>query len=114
MADEPGVRSRPVDLAFTITLLVIGWALLVCYAVVGLFLLAFLDHCPPESCSTDGAVNAVFLGGLVALGLLVVLCIVALVRLIGRRSAWWVGLIAILAVAGGGALGILRYFAAVG
>jgi hypothetical protein len=106
--------GRPVDVAASITLLIVAWALLACYAVIGLLLLAFLDHCPPESCSTDGAVNAVFLGGLVALGVLLALSILAAVRMFARRKAAWIALIGIVAVLGGGALGILRYAAAVG
>lgn len=57
-------------------------------AVMGVFSLAFLDHCPPATCSPEGAVSAVM--GALALAALVgltgiVLTIVALAR---RNTAW--------------------------
>ena len=47
------------DLAISITALTITVLLGAVAAVFGLFSLAFLDHCPPESCSAEGAATAV-------------------------------------------------------
>lgn len=107
-------RGRPADVVVSVVLLVLAWVLLLCGAVVGLLSLAFLDHCPPESCSTDDAVDAVFLGGGLALALVIALSVLGVVRMFMKRSTWWVALLAILAVAAGAALGVLRYADAVG
>ena len=55
---------------------------------MGLFSLAFLDNCPPESCSVDGAVTAVM--GTLAIAALVGLVglILTIVRLTARKTAW--------------------------
>ena len=47
------------DLAISITALVVTALIGAVAAVFGLFSLAFLDYCPPESCSADGAATAV-------------------------------------------------------
>lgn len=69
--------------AMVATVLVVGAG-----AVMGFFSLAFLDHCPPATCSIDGAVTAsmttVAVAGLTAVAGL----IVAVVRLVRRRTAW--------------------------
>lgn len=106
--------GRPLDIAASITLLVVAWALFACYAVIGLFLLAFIDHCPTESCSTDDAFDALALGGVGILAVLAALSVWAVVRMVRRRRSWWVGLVGILAVAAGAALGVVGYGAAVG
>lgn len=54
----------------------------------GVFSLAFMDYCPPQSCSIEGATNAVFTALAVAglIGLIgIVLTIVTLAR---RKLAW--------------------------
>lgn len=82
-------------------------------AVMGVFSLAFLDHCPPETCSVDGAVTAsmttVAVAGLIAVAGI----ITTIVRLMTRKTAWpfAVGTLAIcLAVF---FLGAMAYTAAV-
>jgi hypothetical protein len=57
-------------------------------AVFGLFSLAFLDHCPPESCSTDNAFTAVATALLVAVIIGVIGLVVTIVRLRARRPGW--------------------------
>ncbi|ORB23579.1 hypothetical protein [Mycolicibacterium parafortuitum] len=76
------------DIAISIVVLVLTALLGVVAAFLGLFSLAFLDHCPPPRCSVDGAVNAVFTtlfaGAVVGVAGMVV-TIIALVR---RNAAW--------------------------
>lgn len=57
-------------------------------AVGGLFSLAFLDYCPPESCSADGAAKAVL--GSVLIAALVGLAglTVTIIRLARRKPGW--------------------------
>lgn len=57
-------------------------------AVMGLLSLAFLDNCPPESCSVNGAITAVMttvaVAGIIGVGGL----IFTIVRLGARKTAW--------------------------
>lgn len=82
--------------------------------LAGIFSLAFLDYCPPETCSADGAVTAVALT-VVALAMIGVTGLVlTVVRLARRRLSWpfsvgTLGLCLVVCVAGVGA-----YAAAVG
>ena len=82
-------------------------------AVVGLFSLAFLDHCPPATCSVDGAVTAamtaVGIAGVVGLAGI----ITTIVRLAARKSAWPFALTTLVLCIAILALGALAYTAAV-
>jgi hypothetical protein len=80
MPAKPRARG---DLVISMVAMVLTVLLGAAAAVMGLFSLAFLDYCLPESCSVDGAVTAVgtaltvaFVVGLIGL----VVTIVALVR----------------------------------
>lgn len=76
------------DVAVSMTALVFTLMLGGLAVLVGIFSLAFLDYCPPESCSADGAVTAVMVT-LVAAGALGVAGLVATgVRLARRKTAW--------------------------
>ncbi|MFC8179550.1 hypothetical protein ACFULT_11805 [Rhodococcus sp. NPDC057297] len=76
------------DVAVSVTALVFTVMLGGLALLVGVFSLAFLDHCPPETCNVDGAVTAVGVA-LGAAGLVGVVGVVTtLVRLARRRTAW--------------------------
>lgn len=102
------------DIAVSIALLVVTVLVGVVAGFLGLFLLAFLDHCPPATCSVDGAVNAVFTALLAAGALGVVGASVTVVQLIRARPAWpfAVGTFALCVLAL--AIGMAAYSAAVG
>jgi hypothetical protein len=76
------------DLAISITALTITVLLGAVAAVFGLFSLAFLDHCPPESCSAEGAVTAVGTALLIGFVIGVVGLVVTVVQLFRRRRGW--------------------------
>jgi quinol-cytochrome oxidoreductase complex cytochrome b subunit len=76
------------DLAISIVALILTVLLGVVASVFGLFLLAFLDHCPPESCSVDGAVTAVGTALLVAFVIGVVGLIATVIQLVRRKRGW--------------------------
>lgn len=57
-------------------------------AFMGLFLLAFLDHCPPETCSVEGAVTAVMTAVAIAALVVVVGLTVTVIALVRRKPAW--------------------------
>jgi hypothetical protein len=95
--------------ALILTVLVGGGA-----AVMGLFLLAFLDSCPPETCSAEGAVTAIGTALVAATVVGLAGLVVTVVQLVRRKLAWpfAVGtlvLCGVICVAG-----VVGYFVAVG
>jgi uncharacterized BrkB/YihY/UPF0761 family membrane protein len=87
----PRPPKRPVataDLLISIGTLVLTVALGVVAGAMGLFSLAFLDHCPPETCSVEGAVNAVGTALIVAFGVGVVGLALTIVALVRRKPGW--------------------------
>jgi len=83
-------------------------------AFMGLFSLAFLDYCPPESCSAEGAASAVFTTLLAAFAIGVVGLVLTVIQLVRRKPAWpfAVGTLVLCGVAVG--LGGVGYAMAVG
>jgi hypothetical protein len=57
-------------------------------AGMGLFSLAFLDNCPPQSCSAQGAATAVGTALLAAFAVGVVGLALTVIRLYRRRPGW--------------------------
>jgi hypothetical protein len=90
----PGGPTRPTkpsaqaDLVISIVAMVITALLGAAAAVMGLFSLAFLDYCPPESCSVDGAVTAVGTALIIAFVVGLVGLVVTIVALVRRSLAW--------------------------
>jgi cytochrome bd-type quinol oxidase subunit 2 len=76
------------DIAISIIALVLTVLMVAAGAVFGLLSLAFLDHCPPESCSAEGAASAVVTALMVAFGIGVVGLIVTAVQLVRRKPGW--------------------------
>ncbi|GAY18133.1 hypothetical protein [Mycobacterium sp. shizuoka-1] len=109
----PPPRSAA-DLAISIVLMVLTVVIGAGGAVLGLFSLAFLDYCPPATCSVSGAVTAVTTAVGIAAAVGLVGIIVTIVALARRKRAWpfAVGTIVLClaALIGGGA----AYSAAVG
>ncbi|MGX9791879.1 hypothetical protein [Mycobacterium sp. MMS18-G62] len=98
-APKPAIATA--DLLISIGVLILTVALGVVAAAMGLFSLAFLDYCPPESCSVDGAVNAVGLALIIAFGIGVVGLALTIIQLYRRKPGWpfAVGTFALCAVA---------------
>jgi hypothetical protein len=76
------------DLTISIGALILTVLLGIAAAFFGLFSLAFLDHCPPETCSVDGAFTAVATALGVALLVGIAGLAVTVAQLIRRRPAW--------------------------
>jgi len=76
------------DIAISIVVLILTGLFLAASAFFGFFFLAFLDSCPPETCSVEGAVTAVMsgVGTAVALGLIGL--IMTVVQLVRRKRGW--------------------------
>jgi hypothetical protein len=78
----------PADLWVSIGVLILTAAFGAVAATMGLFMLAFLDYCPPESCSADGAVTAVGTALLSAFAIGVVGLVVTVIQLVRRKPGW--------------------------
>ncbi|WP_099023250.1 hypothetical protein [Mycolicibacterium palauense] len=110
----PQPERSGADLAASIALLVltlVAWGLA---AFFGIFMVAFLDHCPPTTCSIDGAVTAVGTTLLAAAAIAVTGSVVTIVRLVRRRTGWPVALVTLGLCVLAYLLGGLAYGAAVG
>lgn len=83
-------------------------------ALMGFFLLAFLDHCPPDTCSVDGAVTAVGTAVMAAAAIALVGFTITIVALIRRKTAWPFALGTFVLCAVAFAIGGVGYDAAVG
>jgi hypothetical protein len=83
---KPPIASS--DLWISIGVLILTVAFGVVAATMGLFSLAFLDYCPPESCSADGAATAVVTAVLAAAGIGVVGLAVTVIQLYRRKPGW--------------------------
>jgi hypothetical protein len=90
----PGYPPRPKppiassDLWISIGVLILTVAFGVVAATMGLFSLAFLDYCPPQTCSADGAAGAVITAVLAAFGIGVVGLVVTVIQLYRRKPGW--------------------------
>jgi hypothetical protein len=76
------------DLWVSIGAILITVAFGVVAAAMGLFSLAFLDYCPPETCSAEGAATAVGIALLAAFGIGVVGLVVTVIQLVRRKPGW--------------------------
>jgi hypothetical protein len=76
------------DLAVSIGALILTVAFGVVAAAMGLFSLAFLDFCPPESRSAEGAATAVGTALLAAFAIGVVGLVVMVIQLYRRKPGW--------------------------
>jgi hypothetical protein len=81
---KPPIAST--DLWVSSGALIVTVAFGVVAATMGLFSLAFLDYCPPESCSAEGAAMAVGIALLAALAIGVVGLLVTVVQLYRLRD----------------------------
>lgn len=83
-------------------------------AVMGLMSVAFLDYCPPESCSVNGAVTTAMMT--VGIAALIVLTgvILTISRLVARKPGWPFALGTLAACLGVFFLGAVAYTAVVG
>lgn len=113
----PAPAKRPIsaaDLVISIILLVLTLLLGGSATVMGFFLLAFLDSCPPETCSAEDAVTAVGVSLIVAVVVGIVGLVVTIVQLVRRSPAWpfAVGTLVLCGVIC--AFGVAGYISAVG
>lgn len=89
-------------------------ALLLTAALLDLSFLMFIDVCPPETCSVNGAISAVVVSGTCAFLVMLASIVWGIVRLVRRRLAWPVALGGLLLVIAALMLGFVVGFAALG
>jgi hypothetical protein len=102
------------DLIISIGALILTAAFGVVAAAMGLFSLAFLDYCPPESCSAEGAATAVGTALLAAFAIGVVGLVMTVVQLYRRKPGWPFAVATFVLCALAVGLGVVGYAMAVG
>jgi hypothetical protein len=119
-----GIRAQPykpgkpplsaTDVWISIAALTVTLVIGVVAAVGGMFSLAFLDSCPPESCSANGAATAV-LGSLLIAGLAGIAgLIVTVVQIVRRKRGWPFAIATLAACAVVLFAGVIGYMVATG
>ncbi|MDT5019336.1 MAG: hypothetical protein QOD39_5496 [Mycobacterium sp.] len=114
---RPSLPKPPVsggDLAISITTLVATVLMGAAAAVMGLFSLAFLDTCPPETCSAEGAATAVLTAIGVASVIGVAGLIATIVQLYRRKPGWPFAVATLVLCVIAFACGVVGYAVAVG
>lgn len=113
----PPPAKRPisgVDLAVSITALVLTVVGGAVAAFFGIFFMAFTDHCPPESCDIDAGVTAMFTGFIAAAVVGIAGTVLTIVQLVRRSTAWTFAIGTLLLCAAACVAGIGGYLVAVG
>ncbi len=110
----PKPRASGIDIAVSITALVLTVAGGGVAAFFGVFFMAFTDHCPPETCDIDAGVTAMFTGFTVAAVMWLAGTTLTIVAMVRRAAAWpfAIGTLALCALAC--VAGIGGYLVAVG
>ncbi|OBF33608.1 hypothetical protein A5724_18765 [Mycobacterium sp. ACS1612] len=111
-ASKPPISAADLSISIVVGVLTVVFGATA--AVMGLLLLAFLDHCPPETCSIDGAVTAVGTALLAAFGIGVAGLVVTVIQLYRRKPGWPVAIATLLLCGVAVALGGVGYSIAVG
>ncbi len=98
----------------TIVLLVIGLFSGVLAFFGEFFIAAFTDDCPPATCHLNAGAASLGITWLVTALVLIACTVVAIIRLVKRRLAWWLGLISIFGVILGSVIGFTLFSVDVG
>jgi hypothetical protein len=109
---KPPIASTDLWVSIGALLFTVGFGVVA--AVMGLFSLAFLDSCPPESCSAEGAAAAVWTALLAAFGIGVVGLVLTVIQLYRRKPGWPFAVATFVLCALAVVLGGVGYAAAVG
>jgi hypothetical protein len=83
---KPPIGTTDLVISIGALILMVGFGAVA--ATMGLFSLAFLDYCPPESCSADGAATAVGIALLAAFAIGVAGLVVTVIQLYRRKPGW--------------------------
>ncbi|MQY29826.1 hypothetical protein [Nocardia aurantia] len=109
----PGGTTPPVigwDVAVSVCLLVVSFLGCSMVTLAGLFLFAFADYCPPETCHPDRAVTWLGLGLALSAVALVIGSVAVTVSVTRRRISWPVAVIVTVVCVIGCGAGIVGEF----
>ena len=109
----PPPRSNGTDVTVSVLLMVVTVLTVGAGAMMGVFSVAFLDHCPAPRCSAEGAVTASMTTVAVAALVGLAVIITTIVRLSRRKRAWPFAVGTLAALMAVFFLGGLAYTAAV-
>lgn len=59
-------------------------------AFIAIFSLAFIDYCPPQSCSSEAAFSCLFAAGVASVVVAIGGFVGGLIRILRRAPSWWV------------------------
>ncbi|MGU3650925.1 hypothetical protein [Mycolicibacterium sp. A43C] len=103
-----------IDMAISITALLLAVAGGAVAAFFGIFFMAFTDYCPPATCHIDAGISAMFAGFITAGVLWVAGTVFTIVRLVRRSRAWPFAIGTLVLCCGACVAGIAGYIIAVG
>jgi hypothetical protein len=112
----PGAKPPPAkwDVALSAVLVIISTAGWIAAAGSELFVLAFTDYCPAETCDAHRASLSIAVALLAAAAFIVIGAVLAIVRIIRRRLGWPFAVATLVLSVAAEALGFVGYIAAVG
>jgi hypothetical protein len=110
----PKPPASGADITVSVVVLVLTALFGAAASFFGLFFLAFLDSCPPATCSVEGAVTAVMAGLGSALIIGVLGLITTIVQLVRRKRGWPIAVATLVLCAVAVFLGGVGYVVAVG
>jgi hypothetical protein len=109
---KPPVDSTDMVIsALALALTVLGAA---AAAFLAVFMMAFTDHCPPETCHLDLGINLLFAGFLVGAVIALAGITATIIRLTRRLRAWPVAVGTLVLTGIACVLGMAGYISAVG
>lgn len=111
---EPKPPISRGDLAASLSVLVLTVIGSGVAAVLGLFMMAFTDYCPPATCNLDAGVTVIMIGFAIAAAVGVTGTVVTIVRLVQRNPAWPFAVATLVLTAAACIAGIAGYIAEVG
>ncbi|MGN6125964.1 MAG: hypothetical protein ACTHON_05325 [Humibacter sp.] len=88
----PAANQPPIvwDIVLSIVVWVMTGALIGIATFVALFGLAFIDYCPPASCSANGALLSLMVAGVASVVVALAGLAGGLVLIVQHRISWWV------------------------
>jgi hypothetical protein len=114
----PPVQAKPPVIVWDVVVTILIWCINATIfgvaAFVSIFFLSFIDYCPPESCSVEGAFGGVGLGALLAVVVAFAGLVIGIIRMVRRRVAWWIATVALVLSCACCGLGLVLGMSAVG
>lgn len=77
------------DIILSIVVWLITAAFIGISSFIAIFSLAFIDYCPPQSCSSEAAFSCLFAAGAASVVVAIAGFISGLVRMLRGATSWW-------------------------